>query len=115
MAAVQFDDLDGWATSLTKVAETLVARAEQQLVELAPRLEAEMRAAAPKPRKGTRAATIHTKVRKGKRRTVIDIGPTPEAFSLVFDEFGTSRQPARPWVRPVLAAGWAGWNPWGPG
>lgn len=31
----------------------------------------------------------------------IAIGPTSKGFPLMFQEFGTAKQPARPWMRPA--------------
>ncbi len=112
MAGIEFDDLDGWFREAEAVAERLAEQARTEFAELVKQAEQDMKAAAPKPRTGSRAATIHTTVRSGRRRIVADVGPTAEAFPLVFEEFGSRHQQARPWARPTLVNLWTGWRPW---
>lgn len=60
----------------------------------------ELRATAPRLT-GKSAATITARsVKVPGFEESIAIGPTKEGFPLMLREFGTARQPARPWMRP---------------
>jgi HK97 gp10 family phage protein len=109
---IHYDNLDGWFGDLAALNQRLADEAAAELIALADVAAEALKAAAPKPRRGERAATIFVRARRGRTRTVIDVGPTSDAFSLVFDEFGTSKQPARPWARATLVGLWAAWRPW---
>jgi hypothetical protein len=111
MASIDFDDLDAWIAEAQAAGERLADEARLSFELLIAKAEADMKAAAPKPRRGERAATIGTKVVRGRRRLVADVGPTAAAFSLVFEEFGSRNRAAAPWARPALDAVWSGWEP----
>lgn len=112
MSGLTWLNLDAWQADLEEHTRKLVDDAQKSFEDLAKRTEAAMKQAAPAPRDGRRAATIHTTMQKGGKRWVADIGPTVAGFSLVFDEFGAYHTPAHPWARPALDGNWAGWNPW---
>lgn len=112
MASIDFTNLDEWTGELDKLQQKLWTRTLEELDTFTAQLTDDLRAAAPKPRKGARAATIFRRRFTGKRRATVDIGPTSSAFSLVFEEFGASNTPAKPWARPTLVAAWTAWRPW---
>lgn len=52
-----------------------------------------------------RSLRVVTKVSKDKRRFSAALGVRREAFyAVLFTELGTSKQPARPWLRPAMQA-----------
>lgn len=67
---------------------------------------------------GTRKATrrkpgrVTIRFRRGRdqRGFYIDVGPSKSAFHLAFAEWGTSRQPARPFLRPAIERAIARWR-----
>lgn len=124
---IAFDNLDEFIADADRALRAQAALAADALEQLAETIATDERANAPAPRTGSRAATIHvTKGPEGAgavrgaggrfvsaaKLTVIDVGPTAKAFSLVFDEFGASNVPAKPWARPAIESAWAGWRPW---
>ena len=111
MAGIEWENLDAWLAEAERVGEQLAEELRADFTKMVDQAEVEMRNAAPKPRRGERAATIGQKAIRGRRRLVIDVGPTVPAFSLVFEEFGSRNQTARPWARPALDTAWAGWSP----
>lgn len=67
---------------------------------------------------GTRKATrrkpgrVTIRFRRGRdeRGFYVDVGPAKSAFHLAFAEWGTSRQPARPFLRPAIERAIARWR-----
>lgn len=67
---------------------------------------------------GTRKATrrkpgkVTIRFRRGRdaRGFYVDVGPAKSAFHLTFAEWGTSRQPARPFLRPAIERAIANWR-----
>lgn len=100
-----------FVADLERAIERMVNKTRASFDKLADEIETREKGAAPKPRDGSRAATIHQRRVTGATKTVILIGPTVEAFSLVFDEFGAVHTPAHPWARPSIAAAWSVWEP----
>lgn len=80
------------------IGRTAVQNAMKDVVK--PMVE-DMQSAAPKLT-GAAAATITSQVRQveGQGATVA-VGPTRSGFYLQFAEWGTSKQPARPFMRPA--------------
>lgn len=79
------------------IARTATINAMKDAVEPMVR---DMQGRAPK-KTGEGAASIHSEVSKveGFGATVA-VGPDRDHFYLAFPEWGTARQPARPWMRP---------------
>lgn len=80
------------------IGKTVVTNAMKDVVKP---MIGDMQASAPKLT-GKAAATITSQVRQveGQGATVA-VGPTRSGFYLQFAEWGTSKQPARPFMRPA--------------
>lgn len=65
-------------------------------------------------RKATRRrpgkATIRFRRGRDRRGFYIDVGPGKGGFHLAFYEYGTSRQPARPFLRPAIERAISNWK-----
>jgi len=104
-------DMSAFVKALEGIGDRIAQRqaAEQDLLAAAEPLVQQMQAAAPRDpggRPGFAAETIHAEAqetRSADEIARIAIGPT--GFHLRFSEFGTSKEPARPWMRPVIDGG----------
>lgn len=106
----------------------LTLDSEGQVVDLARDMSKEMRNAAPvmdeterQQRRSTEAGKASVRAKPG--RTTIrftrgrdregfycDVGPSRAAFYLAFIEWGTSKLPARPFLRPAIESAIARWS-----
>lgn len=55
-------------------------------------------------------ATIRFRRGRDRRGFYIDVGPSKGGFHLAFYEYGTSRQPARPFLRPAIERAISNWK-----
>lgn len=103
----------------------LALDSEEQVVDLARDMSKEMRATAPVMDASERQRRIAAgeTVRKTPGKTTIrfsrgrdregfycDVGPNKGAFYLAFIEWGTSKMPARPFIRPAIEAAVSRWG-----
>jgi HK97 gp10 family phage protein len=96
---------------LAKLAGTISANMREGAPEM-PAAQRAARQATPKGRQSTRRKpgkrTIRFKRGRDRRGFYIDVGPT--AFELAFYEYGTSKQPARPFLRPAIERAISTWG-----
>lgn len=101
---------------------------EEALADLAADISKNMRAGAPemdaeerRQRQATESgresvrrspgrSTIRFRRGRDAKGFYIDVGANRSAFYLAFYEFGTSKQPARPFLRPAIEKAIAGWK-----
>lgn len=116
-----------WDRGLRQAFADLEVDCEDQLSDLAANITANMRQTAPEMepaerqyrqglssgkavrKRPSKVTYRYDKHRKG-RRFWIDAGPAKGAFYLAFAEWGTSNQPARPWLRPAIERAVAAWR-----
>ena len=103
---VEFDTA-AWERAVETEFARLNIGSEKDLVDLATDIRDQMRATAPVST-GKRIARRHARssieVKQGRDRRgfFADVGPTRKGFWLAFYEFGTSKQPPRPFMRPAF-------------
>lgn len=115
-----------WLMGIQNGLADLEITGEDELAKLAGTISANMRENAPvldaseryarqqtdKGRESTRRkpgkAGIRFKRGRDRRGFYIDVGPT--AFELAFYEWGTSKQPARPFLRPAIERAISAWG-----
>lgn len=115
-----------WLMGIQNGLADLEITGEDELAKLAGSISANMRAGAPEldateraARQATPKGRTSTRRRPGKttirfrrgrdrRGFYIDVGPT--AFELAFYEWGTSKQPARPFLRPAIERAISAWG-----
>lgn len=117
-----------WRRSVKTALADLELDSEEQVVDLAREMSKAMRAGAPemdpaerrqrqqteRTRKATRKRAAKTTIRFWRRRDergfYVDVGASKGAFNLAFYEYGTSRQMARPFLRPAIERAISGWR-----
>lgn len=115
-----------WLMGVQNGLADLEITSEAELAKLAGSISANMRSGAPEMDPAERAArqttpkgrtsvrrkpgktTIRFKRGRDRRGFYIDVGPT--AFELAFYEYGTSKQSARPFLRPAIERAVANWG-----
>lgn len=111
--ALEFDT-EQWAAAAHTEFQALGLTAEADLFALGDDIAAEMKAAAPVDphRKAGRHGKSSIDAKRGRDRNGVytDVGPTRQGFWLGLYEFGTSRQPPRPFMRPAIERVIARWR-----
>ena len=106
MTAVQRSTITG-ARELEKVLKRLPGKIGQKVLLSSLRPGATLIKKEAKIRAPVKSGTLRDEivVRKEKGGVVaLRVGPTRDAFWGMFQEFGTIKQPARPWLRPAFDA-----------
>lgn len=112
--AFELTNLPEFAHSLERAAGRLVDQADEAFVKLAEGIAERQRNEAGPRAPFSAAVSIDTHGQRGRKSHVIDVGPpaTGSSFVMVFWEFGSIKNPASPWLRPILAEEFAAWEPW---
>ncbi|GAC1405497.1 MAG: hypothetical protein NVSMB6_00070 [Burkholderiaceae bacterium] len=106
--AAQITGLDDLAASIDALQNEMMAALPDIVADGAAVIEAEIRARAP-VRTGSLASAIDTIETRGTDTAsaivqVDDSAQGQQEHYAIFDEFGTSKQPARPFFRPAVQA-----------
>lgn len=111
MSDVSFANFAEWEKAILAAVDDLAADTEASMRDLAQRIAKREEAAAP-DRSRVKAAFTVEESRPSANEYVIDVGPEPwQGTRLAHFEFGTSKQPPRPFMRPITLEEWAEWNP----
>lgn len=108
--AVDFENLDQWARELDQALQDMQVKAETSLLRLGERIAILQERAAPDRSRVDPDFTIQA----GRAGTVsyVDVGPDPwQGIRLAHYEFGTRRQPPRPFMRRIVYEQAANWDP----
>lgn len=111
---IEFDTA-AWESAVATEFARLNIESEKDLLDLAHDIERGMKDGAPLST-GKRISRRHARssidVKQGRDRrgVYVDVGPTRKGFWLAFYEFGTSRQPPRPFMRPAIERAIARWK-----
>lgn len=108
--SVSIENIDEWADAYIEALEDMVADTVTSLHSLGDRIaQREQRAAPDRSR-----INAQFTVQRGAYGHVfyVDVGPDPwEGIRMAHYEFGTRRQPPRPFMRRIVLEEAAGWNP----
>lgn len=111
---IDFDTAE-WGQAVETEFARLNIESEQDLLDLGHDIEQGMKSGAPLSvgkRISRRHARASIDVKRGRdsKGVYVDVGPTRKGFWLAFYEFGTSKQPPRPFMRPAIERAIAGWK-----
>jgi HK97 gp10 family phage protein len=102
-------DMSALVSGLRRLGNEMLQRAaaEADMLAAAQPIVDDARSNAPRDpggRPGFAADTIHSEVLEPHEGEIarVGVGPDETGWYLRFPEFGTSKQPARPWLRPAV-------------
>lgn len=119
---------DQWLRAMNRGLDEVDIESEEQVVDLARTMSKLMRDGAPemdeeerRRRQATESGRESVRRKPGKttirfnrgrdrRGRYVDVGPSRGAFYFLFYEYGTSKQPARPFLRPAIEQAIARWR-----
>jgi hypothetical protein len=114
VSGITTENLDAWADALITAFEQKVVDAETGLLRLGERIAKRENAEAPdRTKRGISGRdTITVDAGRDGDISYVDVGPSPWAgIRLAHFEFGTRRQPPRPFLRRIVYEEAARWDP----